>query len=159
MRELPDIRNEVRGYFGAVKKALVYNVKEGENCAPLLMTVLLTPEGQVDLGKPDTVAIVPRWSTKAGKKQWVVETVLFANRYAECLILCGSGTGTYSGFGPGEVSYIFVTMYLKGFHPWTLAQVYTVVEKEVIFDVECCSSDGTVSFFDLPGLWPEEVPL
>jgi hypothetical protein len=156
VREMPDIRKEVHPYFDTLKAMLAQNVEKGTPFAPLFIYVTLTPYGQAQMGKPETICIAPEWKSDAGKEQCILSIVEILNRYARSAILCGSGRGIYTGFGDGEVTYIFVTMYVPGFTPWTLAQVYTTVEKEVIFDVECCSADGTVSFFELPGLWPNE---
>src|SRR5208282_921538 len=163
MRELPDVRAEVRPYFAALKDLLVDNVKKGHSFTPLCIYVGLTSYGQTQLHQPDMIIVAPQWDTHDGgesRAACVAKIVAFLNRYADVAILCGCGRGDYtehlSEFS-GEVTYLFATLYLPGFTPWTLGQVYTIVEKEVLFAIECCSADGNVTFFDLPGLWPNGV--
>ncbi len=161
MRELPDIREEAREQFEYLKSMLVDNVRGGVVFAPLFLIVTLTPLGQEKMKKPQTILVVPDWpaNDQESKDGCIRNIVKMLNECAECAIFCGSGRGTHSGLGDGEITYIFLTVYIRGCEPWTLAQVYTVVEKEVIFDMQCCSSDGNVSSFELPGLWPEEAML
>jgi hypothetical protein len=158
MKQQPDLRKEVTPFFDAVKSMLTNRVKEGKPAiAPLYMFATLTLYAQAKLEQPAQVCLVPEWATEEAKAQCFASFVMFLNKFCESAILCGSGRGEHSNFGEGEVMYVFATNYMPGYEPWTLAQLYTVVESEVIFDVECCSSDGNVKFFDLPGLWPEGV--
>jgi len=159
MKKLPDIRKEVQPFFDAVKNMLVDRVKEGKPpFPPLHMFATLTLYAQHHLNQPSQIVLVPDWQGPEQKAHCIAQFVTFLNKYCESAILCGGGYGTHSGFGKNEVMYVFATQYMPGYEPWTLAQLYTAVEKEVIFDAECCSSDGNVEFFDLPGLWPKGVP-
>lgn len=160
MQDLPDIREQVMPYFEMVKEALRLNVKEGRNYAPVSILTTLTPFAQAELQQPETILIAPLWDNDEEREACLAKVVTFANKYAESLILSGSGRGRYSEFGDSEILHVFATMYMPGFNPWTYAQVFTVVEKEVIFDVACCSADNNLtSFFNLQGLWPDgKVP-
>lgn len=160
MDKLPDVRNEVRGHFEFLKSLVVKSVAHGETFAPLYIFVTLTPDAQAELGFSDTIGFEPRWKQGSNdeKARVLGKIVAFCNRYSDCVIMCGSGMGIYAGFehGSGETPFIFVSMFMPGFEPWTLAQIYTVVDHEVIFDVERCTSDGNVSVgFGLPGLWED----
>lgn len=157
MREMPDIRAEARECFEALKTMLVNNVKDGHQFAPVYMFVTLTPFGQATLNKPEVIALVPEWTND--RDLCIQKIVKFLNQYAECVILCASGRGSYAGpdFSDDSVANVFVTIYAPGFEPWTLGQMYTIVEKEVIFDRELCSSEGNIAPFPLPGLWPNGV--
>ena len=155
MRELPDLRNEVRAYFESLKGVLVNSVQAGHFYTPFFAYVTLTPFAQAKLNQPEMICLAPTWDTNEERVIVLKKFVEFINMSGDCVILCGSGRGTYSGIGDGEVSYLFVTLYMPAFTPWTIAQVYTVIEREVIFDVECCSADSNVKPFNLPGLWPD----
>jgi hypothetical protein len=156
MRDLPDIREEIRDYFELIKATLVKNAQEGQMYAPVCAFVTLTPYGQAVLNQVPEICIVPEWTDDESKKACLVQLVEFCNKYVECIILCGSGHGTYTGLGEGQVNFVFAAIYLPGFNPWTMAQMYTVIEREVLFDAECCSADKNILFFELPGLWPNE---
>ena len=104
---------------------------------------------------PSEIILAPEWQGPGEKEKVIGLFVTFLNKYGESAILSGAGRGTHSWFGDGDVRYVFTTMYMPGYEPWSLCQLYTVVENEVIFDMECCSADGNVSFFELPGLWPD----
>jgi len=158
VKRQPDIRKEVTPFFETVKTMLKNRVAEGNTpYPPLHMFATLTLYAQAKLEQPSMVCLAPTWQSDEGRRECIASFVLFLNKYCESAILCGAGRGTHSAFGSGEVTYIFATMYMPGFEPWTIAQVYTVVENELILDVECCSANGDVEFFDLPGLWPEGV--
>lgn len=160
MRDMPDIREELRPFFDVLKTMLIDAVKRGKRYPPLHVFTYLTPSAQAALNKPALIMLTPDWRDEPGREECFRLFTTFLNRYAESAILSGAGRGTHTWFGDGEVQYVFSTMYLPGYKPWTLAQLYTVVENEVLFDTECCSTDGNVTAFDLPGLWPDgKAPL
>jgi hypothetical protein len=157
MKQLPDIRNEVRPFFETVKNMLIENVKAGRQPhPPIHVFATLTLYAQKQLEQPPMIVLVPKWQGPGERERVFRDFVKFLNKYGESAILCGAGRGLYEGFDK-EVEYVFAAMYMPGFEPWTLAQLYAVVDKEVIFDTQFCSSDYNVSFFELPGLWPEGV--
>ncbi len=157
MRTPPDLREVAQPHFDSIKAMLVKSATEGELFPPVFAMMTLTPWAQVELEQPDTVMIVPRWESDLERVLCIKRLVDFANKHAECIIFCGSGRGICTKLGDGEVFYVFASVYLPGFEPWTIAQMYTIVEKEVIYAQEFSSSDNNIAFFQLPGLWPSGV--
>lgn len=155
MREFPDLQAEAQVYFDSLKNMLCENAAKGQQFSPLFMYVTLTPDAMVTLDKPGTIFLVPEWNSDLTKNLCLDNIVTFLNRFASFCILCGSGVGTLADF-EADVSFLFATVFAPGFKPWTLVQVYTVLEKEVVFGVQFNSSQHEVAHFDLPGLWPEE---
>jgi len=157
MRTPPDLREVAQPHFDSIKAMLVAGAARGEIFPPVFAVVTLTPWAQAELNNPETIIIAPRWGSDMERALCIAKFVDFANKYAECIIFCGSGRGTCAKLGPGEVLYVFASIYLPGFEPWTIAQMYTVMEREVVFAQEFSSSDSNIEFFQLPGLWPDGV--
>lgn len=164
MRDMPNIEAEVREYFETLKTMLVQNAKDGHQFTPVFIMVTLTPDAQSKLEQPELIMLVLKWENNddgKSKELCLRSTIEFLNRYAECAILCGSGRGLYTEYSPtkfaGEVNLMFVTVYMPGYKSWSLAQTYTVIEREVLFDAECSTTTGNILPIELPGLWPNEA--
>jgi hypothetical protein len=160
MRKIPDVRNVAAPYFEILKVTLVERAKHRIFDLPICALVTFTPKAQIELSKPKIALMGLPWKSEEERLRRLKTFVGFVNLHVESFFLFGTSFGLTNSHADVEIPYVFVTIYMPGFESWTLAQTFAVVNGEIIFNEEYCTSDETViEPTALSGLWPDEVGL
>ena len=156
LKKMPNMSEEAGGYLAVVKRMLAECVQQGESVIPMHAILTLNPETVKATGQSQYM-VVPQWEQghekeKAGCLQKFAD---LCTKVSECVILAGCGTSYQPKIGTAASLFLFVSIYLPGYEPWTTGVTYAVFDQDIVYGDAYNSTDHVLEPFALPKMWPD----